>query len=138
MFDTRKNTLGGLAYHFWSTYLPAASRKPRKNSANKQESLDRVRTSQTLAAIEKFVNLQLLVLGTLQVIAKLYPLEVMTKARCWLRTQSSKTPSEFVTRMALANVIRANLCGFGKNWITSLIQQRQENTENNDVDTKAA
>ena len=138
MFDVLKNTLGGLAYHFWSTYLSAASRKPLKNADNKQKSRDRVRTSQTLAAIEKFVNLQLLVLGTLQIIAKLYPLEVMTKARCWLRTQSSKTPSEFVTRMALANVIRANLCGFGKNWITSLIQQRQENPENKDVDAKVA
>ena len=127
-----------LAYHFWSTYLTAASRKPRKNSANKQESRDRVRTSQTLAAIEKFVNLQLLVLGALQIIAKLYPLEVMAKARCWLRTQTSKTPSEFVTRMALTNVIRSNLCGFGKDWITSLIQQKQENTGNKGFDTKVA
>lgn len=138
MFDTLKNTLGGLAYHFWSTYLTAASRKPRKNADHKQSSSNPKRTAQTLAAIEKFVNLQLLVLGTLQIIAKQYPLEVMTKARCWLRTQSSKTPSEFVTRMALCNVIKANLCGFGKNWITSLIQQRQENTGNKGFDTKVA
>jgi len=30
MFDTLKNTLGAMAYHFWSQYLSRASRKPKK------------------------------------------------------------------------------------------------------------
>ena len=54
---------------------------------------------------------------------------MMAKAKCWLRTKTANTPSEFVTRLALTNVIKANLCGFAKDWITQLIQQRQENTE---------
>ena len=34
MFDTLKNTLGGMAYHFWSQYLSPASRRPRKKARN--------------------------------------------------------------------------------------------------------
>ncbi|MFH1109201.1 MAG: hypothetical protein V1790_08415, partial [Planctomycetota bacterium] len=32
MFNTLKNTLGGMAYHFWSQYLSPASRRPTKNT----------------------------------------------------------------------------------------------------------
>ena len=138
MFDVLKNTLGGLGYHFWSFYLAPASRTPRKNADNKQRSSNPKCTANTLAAIEKFVNIQLLVLGTLQMIARIYPVEVVAKARCWLRTQTENTPSEFVAKMALANVIRSNLSGFGKDWITLLIQQRQEKPEKQVVDRKIA
>jgi hypothetical protein len=138
MFDVLKNTLGGLAYHFWSFYLAPASRTPRKNADNQQRSSNPKCTANTLAAIEKFVNVQLLVLGTLQMIARIYPVEVMAKARCWLRTQTANTPSEFVAKMALANEIRNNLSGFGKDWITSLIQQRQVKPAKQVVDRKIA
>ena len=43
------------------------------------------------------------------------------KANCWLRTHSSNTPSEFVTRHALANPIKNNLSAFAKTPITRLI-----------------
>lgn len=126
MFDTLKNLLGGLGYHFWSQYLSPASRQPKKKGTNRQRSSNLECTRNTLMAIEKFVNLQLLVLGALQMIAKLFPQEVKSKARCWLRTVSSNTPSEFVTRMALANIIKTNLAAFAKDWITQLILQKQE------------
>ncbi len=138
MFDVLKNTLGGLAYHFWSSYLTPASRKPLKKKDNNQRSNNPERTVITLEAIEKFVNVQLLVIGTLQMIAKLYPTEVLEKARCWLRTQTSKTPSEFVTKMALKNEIQNNLSTIGKNWISDLIRARQENARNPSVYRKVA
>ncbi|GAG18775.1 unnamed protein product, partial [marine sediment metagenome] len=82
------------------------------------------------AAIEKFVNVQLLVLGMLQLTAKAYPARVKAKASCWLRTVTSNTPSEFVTRIALIKVITANLYGIGKDWITQLIRQKQKSPKN--------
>ena len=97
-----------------------------------------MRTNNTLAAIEKFVNIQLLVLGTLQLIAKQFPAEVKTKANCWLRTVSPNTPSEFVTRAALANILKTNLYGFAKDWITQLIQQKQKERKNNGSIKKVA
>lgn len=130
LFDTIKNTLGAMAYHFWSQYLDPASRRPRKNAPKRRRTENPDKTRNTLAAIEKFVNVQLLVLGTLQLIAKAYPEQVKAKAACWLRTVSASTPSEFVTRIALSKVIHAKLYGFGKDWITRLIRDKQNHPGN--------
>lgn len=138
MFDTLKNTLAALAYHFWSRCLSPASRSPKKNKDQTQHSTNLANTLNTLAAIEKFVNIQLLVLGTLQLIAKKFPAEVKAKANCWLRTVSANTPSEFVTRTALANILKNNLYGFGKDWITHLIRQKQKIRKNKGINKEAA
>ena len=126
LFGTLKNTLGGMGYHFWSQYLDPASCRPKKNAQQRQDSSDVAQTRNTLAAIEKFVNVQLLALGVLQLIAKAHPAQVKAKAACWLRTVTSNTPSEFVTRTALIKVIKSNLYSLGKDWITQLIRQKQE------------
>ena len=138
MFDTLKNTLGAMAYHFWSQYLSRTSRKPKKNKDMEPNSTDIEKTNDTLAAIEKFVNVQLLVLGILQLTAKQFPTEVKAKANCWLRTVSSNTPSEFVTRTALANILKNNLYGFAKDWITQLIKRKQDSCKHNGSTTKVA
>lgn len=138
MFDTLKNTLGAMAYHFWSHYLSRASRRPKKKKEQEQNSTNPTRTNNTLAAIEKFVNVQLLVLGMLQLIAKQFPAQVKTKSGCWLRTFSSNTPSEFVTRIASANLVKNHLCAFAKDWITQLIRQKQKERKNKGVDKEAA
>jgi hypothetical protein len=138
MFDTLKNTLGAMAYHFWSHHLSRTSRKPKKNKELEQNSTDIDKTNNTLAAIEKFVNVQLLVLGMLQLIAKQFSVEVKTKANCWLRTVSSNAPSEFVTRTALTNMLNNNLYGFAKDWITQLINQKQKERKHNSSTKKAA
>jgi len=119
-----------MAYHFWSQYLNPASRRPKKNASKRRRTEDPDKTRNTLAAIEKFVNVQLLVLGTLQLIAKAYPVQVKAKASCWLRTVSANTPSEFVTRTALSKVIKSKLYGFGKDWITQLIRDKQNRPDN--------
>ena len=132
MFDVLKNRLGGLCYHFWSKYLERASRRPSRKDKTKRTSSRPEKTQNTLAAIEKFVVVQLLVLGALQLIARRFGSDVYAKARCWLRTPGGEVPSEFVTRMALANVIRKNLFSLAKDWITQLILGKQETCEDAD------
>ena len=126
MFDVLKNTLNALAYHFWSLYLHPASRRPKKNDSEPQCSSRPTLTRRTLAATERFVNVQLLVLGILQLLARAYPHQVRVTAQCWLRTVSTGAPSEFVTRLALITIIKSNSHGFAKNWIARLIRRRQE------------
>jgi len=125
LFDTLKNTFGAMSYHFWSQCLSPASRKPKKNKAQIQVTHNLEQTRKTLNAIEKFVNIHLLVLGFLQYLAVTLPEEVKQKSLCWLRTESSKTPSEFVAKLAVANLIKDNLRGLRKNWIVALIRRRQ-------------
>jgi hypothetical protein len=125
-FNSLKHTLGAMGYHFWSQYLTPASRRPRKRQTHTQSTSRSDKTQNTLSAIEKFVNIQLLVLGMLQLITKTYPTQVKDAAHCWLRTVSSSIPSEFVTRVALRHVLIRNILGFGKDWIVQLIRDKQE------------
>ena len=53
-------------------------------------------------------------------------------------TVSANTPSEFVTRIALSKVIIRKLYGFGKDWITRLIRDKQNRPSNTGVYEDAA
>ena len=127
LFNTLKNVLGGMAYHFWSKHLERASRRPKKNHTAKQRSSNRSATLQALAAIEKHVNLHLLVLGGLQLLAMRFPQEVIDAARCWMRTAPKDIPSEFTVKTALTNLIRNNNSGFTKSAIMRVIRDKREN-----------
>ncbi len=133
MFDTLKNVMGGLGYHFWSKPLPPVSRRPTRNDSSRPKSSQPELTRNTFRAIEKFVNVQLLVLGFLQLAAAKFPLQIWSKSRCWLRTYTSETPSEFVTRTVFIRIIIGNLLGFGNDWITQLIQKKQNNSHNSAI-----
>ncbi|MCK5915961.1 MAG: hypothetical protein KAG92_07460, partial [Deltaproteobacteria bacterium] len=126
LFDALKNTQGAMAYHFWSQSLNPASRRPRRNDDQIRDTTNIENTRKTLGAIEKFVNLHLLVIGVLQLMAIKIPGEVKANARCWLRTVTSRTPSEFVTRTSLANLLKRNLNGLGEDPITQVIREKQK------------
>ena len=130
LFDALKNTQGAMGYHFWSQSLSPASRRPRNNDDQPQDTTNLENTRRTLGAIEKFVNLHLLVIGVLQLMAINIPDQVKAKARCWLRTVTSTTPSEFVTRTALANLLNRNLTGLGDDPITQVIREKQKSHPN--------
>lgn len=121
LFDSLKNLLGGMAYHFWSQYLKPASRKPKRNGKRERVSSRPEKTEETLAKIEKFVAVQMVVLGTLQLLACKFGEEIHGKANCWLRTPCGEIPSVFVTKTALARMITRNLLTLGKDRITQII-----------------
>lgn len=124
MFDSLKNTLGAMDYHFWSAHLHPDSRRPRKN-AGPRKTNDPQATRRTFDAIEKFVNVQLIVLGLLQLLAARHPDESRREAKCWLRTVSTKAPSEFVTRKALANLIKRIIISVATDPIATIIRARR-------------
>jgi hypothetical protein len=130
MFDALKNILGAMNYHFWSKYLPPISRRPLRNETDKPASSRPDKTQNTLEAIEKFVIIQLLVLGTLHLLATHFPARVQAQAHCWLRTPCGQIPSVFVARTALANLIRRNLFTLAKDSITQTIRRKQNKSEN--------
>lgn len=129
LFDSLKNTLGGMAYHFWSKYLEPSSRRPIKNKDRKAKSTRPDKTENTLSAIEKFVAVQMVMLGVLQLLACRFGKEIHAGARCWLRTPCGEIPSVFVTKNALSNIIRSNLMTFGKDWITQIICRKQKHVD---------
>lgn len=125
LFASVKNLLGGLAYHFWSKYLAPVSRRPTRGTQPVPVSSRPDRTANTLAAIEKFMALHLIVLGSLQLLAATFAAAVREQARCWLRTPSGAVPSDFVCRTALANLLQANTRGLAKNPVIASIRRKQ-------------
>ena len=138
LFNTLKNVLGGMTYHFWSKYLERTSRRPKKNQTADQKSSNLPATLQTLAAIEKYVNLHLLVLGGLQLLARRFPQEVIDTAQCWMRTVPKDIPSEFTVKTALSNLIRNNSGGFTKSAIMRFIRAKQRNPNSIEEKKRAA
>jgi hypothetical protein len=128
LFNSLKNLLGGLCYHFWSKYLQPSSRRPAKKNAPRPVSSRPQKTKNTLAAIEKFVVLQIIVLGLLQLLALKFSREIIQTAHSWLRTPPGNVPSEFITKIALENAIRNNLVAFVKNSITQVILKKRVNS----------
>jgi len=131
LFASVKNLLGGLAYHFWSKYLAPVSRRPRRGSQPAPVSSRPDRTANTLAAIQKFMALHLIVLGTLQLLAARFGDAVRDQAHCWLRTPSGSVPSDFVSRTALANLLLANIRVLAETPVVALIRRRQIAPEKN-------
>ena len=125
LFASVKNLLGGLAYHFWSKYLAPVSRRPTHGTHTPPLSSRPDRTRNTLAAIEKFFALHLIVLGTLQLLAASCSDAVRQHAHCWLRTPSRNVPSDFISRTALANLLHANIRSLAKNPVTQFILRKQ-------------
>jgi hypothetical protein len=107
LFDMLKNIVGGMCYHFWSKYLAPSSRRPKKNGATPLSSKPQ-KTEMTLAAIEKFLAVNIIVLGLLQLVALHYSDQIFSSAQCWLRRPCGKIASVFVTRWTLSAIIRSD------------------------------
>ncbi|MBN1983797.1 MAG: hypothetical protein JW795_19840 [Chitinivibrionales bacterium] len=126
----RSDFFGGLRYHFLSRYLPSCSRKPAKKGTPKPISSKPEKTLATLAAIEKFVVIQCIFVGIVQMAALRFPARAIAAAGCWLRTLPENIPSEFMTKLAIVNSINLNLSCFAKNLIPSLIQKYRKKPKN--------
>ena len=137
LFDTLKNLQGAGQYRFWSKHLRPASRRPVRKDKSDAHSSRPKKTDNTLAAIEKFMVVHLLVVGALQLLANRFPAHIFGQARCWLRTSCGAVPSEFVTRTALVHIIQTNILSFGKDWMTQLILKNHINPNNTGKNEKA-
>jgi len=137
LFDILKNLVGAMAYHFWSRYLRPSSRRPLQATTPPHSSRPR-QTANTLAAIEKFLAVQISVVGLLHLLARHVAPEIFRKAFCWLRTPCGPTPSVFVTRAALSNTLHANLRALAQNPMTQLILAKQHHPAKTLSQRKAA
>jgi hypothetical protein len=110
MFSVLKNVLGGLFYRFWSKALSPQSRRPLKNSRQRQkpESNQVSNVLATWAAIEGFVNFAAIVLGLLQVISLHFSKILWGQNSLWLRTYSKLVASEYIVKHVLTKIWMMN------------------------------
>lgn len=108
------NLLQGFDYHFWLKDLPKrASRVKRATNLKLAEFAQplQAQVQQKLQAYERFVNLNLLALGLLQLVALDLPEQIWHQFHGWFRTYArSGWPSEQVSRLTLQQLWRETKC----------------------------
>ena len=101
-FRTLIHLLGGFCYRFWLKAMPKASRWPKNlkladHSKNFQEQVN-----MKVEAFERFVNLNAIAIGLLQVLALELPQQVWQHFPVWFRTLPKHGyPSEQIVRLSL-------------------------------------
>jgi hypothetical protein len=121
-----------MEYRFWSSPLESQSRRPARNTADRH-SANPPATRLTLSAIVNFVHVGLVLLAFLQAFACKFPEQVCAQANCWLRTPSGAVPSEFITKMALGNILKRFLRASESNPIAEIIQGKMKSRREDDT-----
>lgn len=101
-FRTLLHLLGGFCYRFWLKPMPKASRWP-KNLQLAEHSKDfHVQVAAKVEAFERFVNLNAIAIGLLQVLALEMPQQVALNFSGWFRTVPEHGyPSEQIVRISI-------------------------------------
>lgn len=101
-FRTLIHLLGGFAYRFWLKAMPTAPSWPKNlNLADYPESVQG-RILAKVEAVERFVNLNAIALGILQVLALELPTLIWSNFPRWFRTLPKHGhPSERIVQLAL-------------------------------------
>ena len=125
LFSVFKNLLGGFGYHFWSKHLESQSRNPKKQKQRKLKTSDAASVVRTRSAIERFVALQIVACGILQILAFKFSEDISAKGKFWMRTISSKVPSERVAKRAILFSLISALLKNKRLAMIDIIKQKQ-------------
>ena len=104
-FRTLKQLLHAFSYHFWSVCMPKLNRFAKKGEKdplskvrNKKE---RAQILRALSATERYVMMNLIAVGLLELLALKYSNILEKSCFCWLRTSSRKIVTEASMSMFL-------------------------------------
>ena len=101
-FRTLVHLLGGFAYQFWLKAMTKATRWPKTLRLADYDELVQAQIISKVEAFERFVNLNAIALGLLQVLALELPNQIWTHFPRWFRTLPKHGyPSEQIVRIAL-------------------------------------
>lgn len=101
-FRTLVNLLGGFDYRFWLQSMSKCARWPKNLVLSDFDETFQAQVATKIEAIERFVNLNVIALGLLQVLALEQPDAVWTHFPRWFRTLPKHgLPSEQIVRIAL-------------------------------------
>lgn len=104
-FRTLVHLLGGFDYRFWLKSMTKISRWPKNLVLADFDQAFHAQVATKIEAFERFVNLNAIALGLLQVLALELPNSVWTHFPCWFRTVPKHgLPSEQIVRMALQHL----------------------------------
>jgi hypothetical protein len=103
-FRTMVHLLGSFCYRFWLKSLPESSRWPKNLRLAEHSQELQAQVILKVEAFERFVNLNAIAIGLLQILALEMPHAVWKKFPIWFRTLPSHGyPSEQIVRLSIQN-----------------------------------
>ena len=104
-FRTLVHLLDGFAYQFWLKLMDPASRWPETFEMAHYHWAERIKIRQKVEAFERFVNLNAIALGLLQILSLEHPECIWTHFPRWFRTVPNHGyPTEQIVRIALQHL----------------------------------
>jgi hypothetical protein len=101
-FRTLVHLLGGFCYRFWLKTMPRASRWPNNLCLAEHSEKFHAQVALKVEAFERFVNLNAIAIGLLQVLALEMPQQVWHHFPLWFRTLPKHGyPSEQIVRLSI-------------------------------------
>ena len=108
-FRTLVQLLGGFCYRFWLKSMPTAPKWPQNLSLKDSGQDFPHQVNRKVEAMERFVNLNAIALGLLQVLALEMPQQVWAVFPLWFRTLPKHGfPSEQIVRLSLQHQLHLN------------------------------
>jgi hypothetical protein len=139
-FRTLKQLLGAFGYHFWSVCVPKLSHFSKKGEKDPLLEVngkrERTRILQAFTAIERYVMLNLIAHGMLQLLCLRHSPTVEKSSFCWLRTNSGSIVSEATMSRFLRRIFFMQFHKQAHLAILQIIRSRM--ASNNDSDPTAA
>ncbi len=109
-FRTLVHLLGGFSYQFWSSTIDRLSSWPKNLKMAEYPQSVQAQIEQKIEAFERFINLNAIALGILQLLALDLPEQVWASFPLWFRTLPKHGyPSERIVRLALENQLAQDL-----------------------------
>ncbi len=109
-FRTIVHLLGGFGYRFWLKSMERASKWPQNLRLKDYSETIQAQISAKVEAFERFINLNAIALGMLQVLALEMPKTIWRHFPLWFRSLPKHGyPSERIVRLALQNQLAVNL-----------------------------
>jgi hypothetical protein len=103
-FRTLIHLLGGFCYRFWLKAMPRASRWPKSLRLAEHSEQFHAQVTKKVEAFERFVTLNTIAIGLLQVLALEMPQQVWQHFPVWFRTLPKHGyPSEQIVRLSIQN-----------------------------------
>lgn len=128
-FKALNQTLHGLAYHFWTTYMPKLNRFSKRDELNPLDGITNTIAKEhivsTLCATEVFVMINCIALGLLQLVSLRFFNQKNHTVLRWLRTPQNLTPSEASVAVFMRKTIFSMFRFLPNLTILQIIQSRQ-------------
>jgi hypothetical protein len=139
-FRTLIQVLGGFCYRFWLKSMETAARWPKNLILAEHPQTFQAQVARKVEAFERFINLNAIVLGLLQVLALEMPKNVWRHFPRWFRTLPKHGyPSEQIVRLAIQHQLESNLVKSRPPLLlTKLLDDKIECSQNPDYQDLAA